>query len=282
MKIPLWRRIINIVLIFVCFAILVFSLQNSIIFHPYKLSAPPELPKSTGLNWEHHVFKNDKGNNISAVFVRHQNSTESASLPVILFSHGNAGNVTHRFGKMLIIASLPVDIFAFDYRGFGFSEGSPSVEGTINDGLSTLKFLKEKFGIDSDKVILYGESIGTGVSVSLAQRIGWKIAGLVLESGFSSLKARAAVKIPVIGPLILTQNYPSDTLLKEYNGPLLVIHSKADDVNPFSDGEVLFNVCPSKSKYLAAFEKYGHNDPMSEDPGYTKAWSEFLKVLSSS
>ncbi|MBF0406419.1 MAG: alpha/beta hydrolase [Candidatus Riflebacteria bacterium] len=275
------KRIVNVLLILSCFAFLVFFLQNKIIFHPFALEGPPVLPvpEFPQLKWENHIFQNSLGNNISAVFLRNESVKETSSKTVILFSHGNAGNNTHRFSKMNIIASLPADIMIYDYSGFGYSSGSADVKTSIEDGLAALKYLKDKFGIDSKQVILYGESIGTGVTACIANRISWNIRGIVLESGFASLKARAAKKIPIIGPIVLVNDYPVDQLLSEYNGPLFIIHSEEDEINPYSDSQKVYEKCPSQKKHFLTLKKYSHNYPIHNDFNYLPAWKKFIESL---
>jgi len=203
----------------------------------------------------------------------------SALRPVILFSHGNAGNLLHRLTRLLALSPLPMDVLVYDYRGFGRSEGSPSVDGVLLDGEAAVNWLKTVKGIPADRIVFFGESIGTAVSVTLAKRLDWKIGGLVLEAGFRSLKARCGQTLPLLGPLALSADLPSDSLLPEFKGPVLIMHSKNDRVNSFSDSEHLFAVSTSPKKRFLAFEGYGHNDPVWDDPKYLQAWSQFLGDL---
>ncbi|OIP23095.1 hypothetical protein AUK22_10020, partial [bacterium CG2_30_54_10] len=200
---------------------------------------------------------------------------------VLLFSHGNAGNLVHRFPKILELASLPLDIFVYDYRGFGQSDGSPSVPGAIIDGEAALAWLTKEKKIPMDRIILYGESLGSGITTALASPRLDKIAGIVIESGFRSLSCRASKRIPIIGPLILSQDLPNTTILSLYKGPFFVIHSKADGVIPFEDGEALFAACPSTRKTFLKLEGVGHNDAVWKLPDYLPAWRVFLESAGS-
>jgi len=103
----------------------------------------------------------------------------------------------------------------------------------------------------------------------------------VLESGFRSLRWRAACRIPLFGALILRTDLPSSEILSEYLGPLMLIHSRSDEVIPFEDSQVLHTSCPSGHKTFLELKSYGHNDPVWEDPVYMQSWQDFLRQFGS-
>ena len=273
------KRLLNIIIILVVFAFLVYFLQNKIIFIPFRLDGPPRLPEIPGRTLEHVVFQSEDGKNLHGVWLGMASETSEASgtiLPTLLFSHGNAGNITHRFERITALATLPVNIFLYDYRGYGQSEGSPTVPGAVMDGDAALRYLIEKRGIPIEKVVFYGESVGSGITMAVAGKHLSEVKAIVLESGFRSLSDRAGKRIPLIGSLILTHDLPNVRTLSGFNGPLLVIHSHADEVIPFEDGEALFAACPSSSKWFFKMDKVGHNDGVWLYPGYMDAWRTFL------
>ncbi|HOT27757.1 MAG TPA: alpha/beta fold hydrolase [Candidatus Ozemobacteraceae bacterium] len=256
-------------------------LQNYLIFFPVRLIAPPGLPKIPGRTFVHVSFSADDGTVLTGVWMGTSSPASElnagpASRPVLLFSHGNAGHLGYRLARLEAFANLPVDVFLYDYRGFGRSDGRPSVSGVKKDAQAALAYLLNERKIPIERVILYGESIGGGVATWLAGDHLADIGGVVVESGFRSLKFRAASRFPIIGPLVLSDDLPSETILAKYTGPLLVIHSRDDRIIPFEDGKTLFDVCPSKKKRLCELTGAGHNDPVWARQDYMTVWRDFL------
>ncbi|HEY9071922.1 MAG TPA: alpha/beta hydrolase [Candidatus Ozemobacteraceae bacterium] len=261
--------------------IALYLLQDHILFFPVRLPTPPDLPVLTGRSFEHVTFTAADGVPLTGILMGTASAfspaAASVSRPILLFSHGNAGNLADRLPRLVeAFASLPVDVFLYDYRGFGRSEGRPSVAGIKSDAEGALAYLRTTRGIPLDRIILYGESIGGGVTAWLAGLHPAEIGGVVIESSFRSLKRRAGSRFPIIGPFILSDDLPSDRILSSYDGPLLVIHSRDDRIIPFEDGKALFDLCPSSRKALCELRGVGHNDPVWRLPAYTAAWKEFF------
>lgn len=276
------KRIMRIALILFFAWLTVYLVQNRLIFHPFKWPEGIKLPAFPGRVLEPVTFKTTDGMTIHGLWMGDASAStdvSSGSRPVILFSHGNAGNILHRLERLLALSPLPLDLLVYDYRGFGRSEGSPNVPGVIRDGEAAVNWLRTTKGISPERIILLGESIGVAISVSLAKKLDWKIGGMVLESGFRSLRARAGQTLPILGPLALSEDLPADSLLPEFSGPLMIMHSKLDEVNSYSDSEHLLKVATTARKRMVTFEKYRHNDPVWDDPAYIDAWKQFLTEL---
>ncbi|MFZ5949742.1 MAG: alpha/beta hydrolase, partial [Candidatus Rifleibacteriota bacterium] len=186
------------------------------------------------------------------------------------------GNLLNRMDKVNHFCQMGYSVLVYDYRGFGLSSGTPDVEGAKKDADAALIFLKQTFNYANSEIVIYGESLGTGLAAELVRKADHPFAGLVLESGFASLKTQANRRFPGIGTLILKADLPTLTTISAYKGPLLIIHSRKDEVIPFSDSETLYNASPSAQKFFLALESGGHNDPVWNDPKYEEAWN-FLK-----
>jgi len=197
--------------------------------------------------------------------------------PFLLFSHGNGGNLYYNLERAYtLVRQLNVDLLLYDYRGFGRSEGTPDTAGVIRDGEAVLDYVLNTLKVPSERLILYGVSLGTGVTATMLRKNGMKCAGVVFESGFRSLAAMAGNRFPVIGPLVLRGNLPSDEIYGAYQGPFQVIHSRNDEVIGFWHGEAIYQVCPSVKKSLYTMTAVGHNDPVWRNPEYIKTWATFL------
>jgi len=279
-------------LIISIFIIIVLFYQDKIIFFPHPWPTGYVLPELLfSFDIGEHSFTTQDGCKIDALLARPvseinlENAIEDQrdrSRPgdyYILFSHGNAGHLLYRLGKIDIMCRAGFNVLIYDYRGFGRSTGSPDVKGAITDGLAALKYLTETLQVQREKIVLYGESLGAGVSAEIMRHSGSDFAGLVLESGFASLGRQAERKFPFIGRHILKADLNVIDAVKSFNGPTLVIHSRADEMIPFADSEAVFAASISKQKRHHIIEQAGHNDPVWENPAYLATWLEFFNEL---
>lgn len=272
------KRIVNVIVIVVVFIVLVAVLQDRLIFFPGAWPAGFELPEKLGnITLTPVTLQTPDGIKIAAVWA--ETATPAEQRKTVLFSHGNAGNLLHRFGKIEKMCKAGFDVFIYDYRGYGRSEGSPTVAGAISDGKTALKWLLDVKKIKSEDIVMYGESLGTGVATEILRESGLLFAALVHESGFASLSAMAGRRIPLVGSFILKRDMPTSETIKNYHGRLLVIHSRKDGVIPFSDSELIYNNCPSSHKMLYTIETAGHNDAVWDDPVWFKHWQQLMSDL---
>jgi len=272
------KRIVNVIIIIVVFIVLVTVLQDRLIFFPGAWPAGFELPEKLGnITLTPITLQTPDGIKIAAVLA--ETATPAEQRKTVLFSHGNAGNLLHRFGKIEKMCKAGFDVFIYDYRGYGRSEGSPTVAGAISDGKTALQWLLDEKKISSTDIVLYGESLGTGVAAELLRESDLRFAAVVHESGFASLSAMAGRRIPLIGSFILKRDMPTSETIKNYHGRLLVIHSRKDGVIPYSDSEIIYNACPSSHKTLYTIETAGHNDAVWDDPAWLKHWKQLMNDL---
>ena len=164
-----------------------------------------------------------------------------AARGVILFAHGNAGNISHRLDTIDLFHRLGFNVLIFDYRGYGNSEGRPSERGTYLDVAAAWRELTEHRGIAADRIVVFGRSLGGAVAAWLASR--QQPAGLILESTFTSLPDLAAQIYPYVpARALLRYRYATAKYLARVSVPRLVIHSRDDDVVPFSHGKALARI----------------------------------------
>ena len=182
----------------------------------------------------------------------------------VIISHGNAGNISHRVPLIGVLLSQNFSVLAYDYQGYGNSQGEPSIENICDDGLAAYDFLISR-GVNPEKIVVYGESLGGGVTSHIAAHR--KVGAIILQSTFSSLPHVAKKKMLLMRlyPLFLYPKNKLDSaqLLAEQHAPLLIVHGKADSIIPFSESEVLFAKA-SEPKKLAAIEHANHNDIYGE------------------
>lgn len=191
----------------------------------------------------------------------------------ILYSHGNAEDLGDILPRLYQLRDLGVNIFAYDYQGYGTSQGKPTEKNAYEDINTAYKYLTENLKIPSDRIIVYGRSIGSGPSVDLAMR--QPVGGLILESAFTTI-FRVVTKIPL---------YPFDKFaniekIPQVSAPVLILHGDADMVIPFTHGQELFNAVTHNNKLSLWVKEAGHND-LLETAGnsYIDKMQEFLQLL---
>jgi fermentation-respiration switch protein FrsA (DUF1100 family) len=195
---------------------------------------------------------------------------------VILFCHGNAGNLTyHYWNARLLREKLGATVLLFDYRGYGKSEGTPSEEGILKDARAARRWLARRAGIAEKDVVLLGYSLGGAVAVDLAASDGAR--ALILESTFTSLPEVAANHAPASVGSLMTNRLDSLAKIGQYHGPLLQMHGDADTVVPFALGQKLF-AAANEPKQFIRIPGGRHIGPPSQE--YVRALDQFLDKLS--
>lgn len=195
----------------------------------------------------------------------------------VLFCHGNAGNIGHRFEKLLILRDLNVNIFMFDYRGYGRSEGWPSEQGTYNDALAAYDWLRREKSVAPERLVLQGESLGCAVAIELARQR--PVGGLVLESAFASVPEMARAVYPWLPLHLICQiRYDSLSKIGSVKAPLLSLHSREDEIVPFSQAERLFAAAPGPKKLVEIRGDHNGGFATSEKV-YRAALAEFFRSL---
>ncbi len=177
---------------------------------------------------------------------------------VLLISHGNAGNLSHRLDLMSRLHRHGFSVFMYDYRGYGRSEGSPSEEGVYLDGRAAYDHLTRVEGVDPSRIILFGSSLGGAVAVDLATQR--EAAGLILEATFSSGKELAQTLYPFLPvKLLMKSEYDSIGKIREIRIPLLVIHGSRDSIVPIELARDLYDAA-NEPKRFYVIENADHND----------------------
>jgi hypothetical protein len=176
--------------------------------------------------------------------------------PILVYFHGNSRNLAKRANKFKEFARAGFGVFAISYRGFGDSGGSPTEEGLYNDARAALNYLQAK-GLKAKDLVLYGESLGSGVAVQMAMERDFR--AVILEAPYDSIGARAAELYPIFPvKLLLRDQFNSIAKIGKISTPTLVFHSKDDKIMPINHGMKLFQAAEGKKK-MVIFEHAGHS-----------------------
>ena len=206
--------------------------------------------------------------------------------PVVLFCHGNAGNISHRLNKVARLHKAGLDVLLFDYRGYGQSEDrTPTEKGTYQDAEAAYRYLTQTRGIPPERLFVQGESLGGAVAVETVlhhpadgeARQGRPAAGLILESAFTSTIAMSNAVYPWL-PARLTIRYRYDTLSKlpHITIPILFLHSRRDEIVPFFMAEQNYKAATAPKRFV---ELSGdHNEGYADSgPVYINAIASFVR-----
>ncbi|UGT60848.1 alpha/beta hydrolase [Nocardia asteroides] len=175
----------------------------------------------------------------------------------ILFAHGNAGNIGDRLPIFALLTAAGFDVLSFDYRGYGRSTGRPSERGTYLDARAARAALLARPGVDPERVVYLGKSLGGAVVTELAA--AHPPAGAVLMSTFTGLRAAARSVFPVIPAPLVPDAYPTLRRIGDLRIPLLLMHGDRDELLPVEHSRRLYTAAPDP-KRLEIFPGCGHND----------------------
>jgi uncharacterized protein len=225
-----------------------------------------------GRPWEDVYFEAADGTRLNGWFFPCDTGSRNPQV-VILLCHGNAGNISHRFEKYSVLLELGVNVFAFDYRGYGRSAGTPGEKGTYLDALAAHAWLVRK-GFSPTNVVGLGESLGGGIVSELARRA--PLGGMILQSTFTSVPRLGKELFPWL-PVGWLARIHYDTLgkLSEIRVPTLILHSRGDTLIGFHHAEQNFEAA-SDPKWLRELSG-DHNETLSAGRSqYQSAIREFL------
>lgn len=243
--------------------------QKQMVYYPYsKLTATPE---DMGIRYENMEIRISDDETVHGWFIP---SSDSSNKNVVLFCHGNAGNISNRLYTIQLFQSLNIPLLLFDYRGYGLSKGDPSEENSYQDAQLCYKWLLNTKNYKPENITIFGRSLGGGVGVELSLRE--KVKGLIIESTFTSAGDIGQNLFPIF-PIkwFLKYKYDSITKIKNLECPVLIIHSSKDDLIPYYMGQELYAAATEPKEFFDIFG--GHNDrEYLQDPLYMDKVKKFV------
>ena len=245
-----WLVIVAVGLFFLACATVYFH-QTRLVFHPTR-----ELvvtPDQLGFNYEDVHIEVARGEQVHGWYLR----TGSKQAPVVLFCHGNAGNISHRLETADLILDIGADILLFDYRGYGQSDGAPSEKNVYADTEACYRWLVDHEAVPPEKIVLFGRSLGGAVAVELAHRV--KCRGLIVESSFTSTADMGRRMFPWL-PVryLLRHHFDSIKKISTVGCPVLITHSPDDEMVPYEMGRQLYAAAKQPRRFVSL--RGGHNE----------------------
>lgn len=245
------------------------AFEQSHVFVPSKYPYGNWHPKD--LELEDAWFDSADGTHLHGWYCPHEKPRA-----VVLFLHGNAGNITHTAEYVRSLHDLhQLTVLSLDYRGFGRSEGVPTETGVLADARAARAWLAKRTGVRECDILLMGHSLGGGVAVDLAAKDNCR--GLILASTFTSMPDAAAHHLPYLPTNVLMRNrFDSLRKIDQFHGPLLMVHGDRDRVVPYEQGKKLFAKANEPKRFVT---NAGGDHMQLVSKEFVLSFDEFLKAL---
>jgi len=195
----------------------------------------------------------------------------------LLFFHGNAGNISHRLDSIKIFHELDMDILIIDYRGYGQSTGKATEQGTYLDAQAAWDYLINSRRIPADRIIVFGRSLGGAVGAWLG--VQHTPAAVIIESSFSSGVAMANRLYPFLPVRLITRlKYPVADYAARLKCPVLVVHSRHDEIIPFTMGQAIHAAVKQQKKFLELRGDHNNGFLISQED-YIAGLKDFTQAI---
>ncbi len=226
-------------------------------------------PAERGLRYQTVTVGTDDGERLHGWFVPADDARG-----VLLFFHGNAGNISHRLESIELFNRLGLAVLIIDYRGYGRSTGHPGEAGLYRDARAAWRYLTGSRGIEPRRIVVFGRSLGAAVAARLAAEVS--PAALIIESAFTSVADLAARQYPVFPVrMLLRHRYDTAAALAGVEAPVMVIHSRDDEIVPLAHGRRLYRSAPRPRQWLEL--RGGHDGAfLTSRERYQQALDAFL------
>lgn len=248
------KIIFTLIKVYLGVAFMMFLLQREFIYLPItETVAPPERYHLSAFQEVH--FNTADGLTLFSWYAK----ATDPSKPTIVYFHGNGGTILHRISKANLFINKGYGVLLVEYRGYAHNPGSPSEDGFYMDAKAALDFMASQ-GITPAQMVLYGESLGTGVAIEMARRTP-NLKALILEAPYTSIVDVAQIKfwwLPV--HLLLKDRFESLDKIRDLKIPTLILHGRLDPIIPYHMGETIYNASPSLQKKFIRFDDGLHNN----------------------
>jgi len=268
----LWRVLGTAAAVYLVIVLLAWLFQHRLLYLPSAAGREwAATPQALGLDYEDVRLTTDDNVELSAWWIpaRPQRGT-------LLFLHGNAGNISHRLESIEIFHRLGLSVLIVDYRGYGRSAGEPSEPGTYLDARAAWQHLVEQRRLPPARIVVFGRSLGAAIAAHLADAVASAPAALILESPFTSAPEMAQRAYPFLPARWLTRfDYATREYVRTVQSPVLVLHSREDEIIPFDQGKAVYRAAPEPKRFVTLHG--GHNTGFLETgEAYTAALDDFL------
>ena len=237
----LYLALSSIILAYIVIVLFTYLYQRKLLYHPSENNYTGD---EIQFDYKEVFIEVDKDIKLKSWFLK----KDLKKNKTILYFHGNAGDLTNRVHKLNELNKFNVNILIISWRGFSGNPGKPTEKNLYNDAKKSVEWLNNT-GIENKNIILYGESLGTGVAVEIGQNN--KFNSIILESPYTSMYKAAKIYYPYLPvKFLLKDKYDSEKKIKNIKIPVLIMHGKKDQIIPFNMGKKLFEIANSPKFFL--------------------------------
>ena len=258
-------------LIYLAFGLTLYFTQPMMLYTPSRdvLYNPGDM----SMEFEDVTFEADDGVKLTGWYTPADNAEYT-----ILFCHANAGNLAHRLDTLNTFNSMGISTFIFDYRGYGNSGGRPTEKGTYFDAMAAWRWLTQEKNVDPETVIIFGRSLGGSIATNLAAKV--QANSLVIESSFTSYADVGAKYYPYLPVKRFSRfKYKTIDYLRQVHCPVMIIHSRDDEVIPFEFGLKLYEAASEPKKFAEICGRHNNGFTLFS-PMYKEKWNQWIDFLS--
>jgi hypothetical protein len=259
--------------VYLVLALMLYLFQGRMVF----LSNFPDRalgasPSEIGLNYEDVSLTTSDNERLHGWYIPAVDSRG-----VLLFFHGNAGNISHRLDSLKIFHELGLDTLIIDYRGYGQSTGKTSEQGTYLDAQAAWDYLINSRGVPADQIIVFGRSLGGAVGAWLG--VQHTPAAVIIESSFTSGVDMAHRLYPFLPVRLITRlQYPVADYAARLDCPVLVVHSRHDEIIPFTMGKAIYAAVKQQKKFLELRGDHNNGFLISQED-YIAGLKDFTQAI---
>jgi len=271
-----WTLVGSVAALYVAFGLLVYLRQAAYVYYPVR--RVDLTPEDVNIAYDEVRFRSEDGETLAGWFVPafggDPGGHDGRGAETVLFCHGNGGNLSDRLDTIVVFHHWRMNVFIFDYRGYGNSTGKPTEQGTYLDARAAWNYLTEARGIPPDRIALYGRSLGAAVASHLAVDV--HPPALIMESTFTSAPDMAAVMFPWLpGRLVCRFRYDNLERIGQVRCPVLIAHGGGDRMIPYAQGRRLYEAANRPKTFVEL--KGDHNSGgLGVEPAYQREAKAFL------
>ena len=266
------KFIFTVVAVYGLLVVVVYFMQSRMLYLPNVSGRELTMtPSDVGMDYQDVAIETTDGVTLHGWFI------DGRSSQVLLFFHGNAGNISHRLDSIRQFLNLGLSVLIIDYRGFGRSDGKTTEKGIYRDADAAWRYLTEDRGISASDIVIFGRSLGASVAAQLATQ--HQPLALIVESSFTSVPDIAQELYWWLPARWLSRfNHATLDYVSNVHSPVLVVHSRDDEIIPFHHGEAIFAAANEPRTLLALHGS--HNDAFLRDERvYMGGVGKFLSAL---
>ncbi|MBS0357904.1 MAG: alpha/beta fold hydrolase [Proteobacteria bacterium] len=241
---------LSLIAIYLLAVLLTYIFQRNLMYHPNKNKASPEQVNAADMQVI--TLSTEDQLSITAWY-----KAANPHLPTLIYFHGNAGSFADRIDRIRSYLNQGFGVLLLSYRGYAGNPGEPSEKGLYQDARAAIKFLLEQQKIPARCIVLFGESLGTGIAVQMATE--YSVGAVVLQTPYTSFENLGKFHYRYFpSRWLLKDRYNSLSKIKQVNSPLLVLHGTNDDLVPLSEGKKLFQAA-NEPKEMKIYPGANHN-----------------------